>query len=80
MPGWCSARAGAAAFDPKRTVASFETTRPAEMPALCILGAQEVNLTLLVCSFYKWLLAQDWLIADPSAKLACPRRRRRQFP
>lgn len=33
-----------------------------------------------VRSFCKWLLAQDWVIADPSAKLANPRRSRRQLP
>lgn len=36
-----------AAFDPKRTVASFETKRPASRRDLRILSDQEVNLTPL---------------------------------
>jgi hypothetical protein len=33
------------ASNPKRIVVSFETIRPAEMRALCIMDTQELNLT-----------------------------------
>lgn len=40
----------------------------------------QAGLLSHVRSFCKWLVAQDWLVADPSARLANPRRSRRQLP